>query len=106
MLGKNLPLRYFIHDPQIVDRPFLAIPEIHLGPVHIPEISLFGLVGDIHVDSLALALACMILILVTCWCIVPMLTSERAGGAGQSLLEMFCGFIEDLTKGQMGSAYK
>lgn len=106
MLGKNLPLSYFIHDPQIANRPFLEIPELHLGQIHTPKLALFGTVGDIHVDTLGLALACMILILVTCWCIVPLLTSERAGGAGQSLLEMFCGFIEEITKGQMGSAYK
>ncbi len=29
-----------------------------------------------------------------------------AGGKGQALLEMFYGFIEEITKGQMGSVYK
>src|SRR5579883_546328 len=106
MLGKNLLLRYFIHDPKIVERPFLVIPAINLGPIHTTRCIPFGLIGDIHVDSLALAAACMAIILLTCWCIVPRLTSDEAGGAGQSLLEMYYGFIEEITKGQMGSAYK
>lgn len=106
MLGKNLLLRYFIHDPKIVERPFLVIPAINLGPIHTQRLIPFGVIGDIHVDSLALAAACMGIILLVCWCIVPRLTSDEAGGPGQSLLEMYYGFIEEITKGQMGSAYK
>src|SRR6516162_8188878 len=93
MLGKNLLLSYFIDDPSITKAYFLGIPAL-------------GTVGNIHVDTLALALACMIIILMACWLVVPRLTSENAGGTGQSLLEMYYGFIDEITKGQMGSAYK
>jgi F-type H+-transporting ATPase subunit a len=106
MLGKNLTLSYFINDPRISNAPFLETPAIDIGHFHIEKMSPFGTIGEIHVDSLVLAVLCMILILVTCWCIVPRLTSENAGGTGQSLLEMYYGFIEDITKDQIGSPYK
>ncbi len=93
MLGKNLPLSYFVHDPQICQSPFLGIPAL-------------GNVGDIHVDTLAFALTSMVLILVTAAIITPRLTAENAGDSGQNLFEMFYEFIVNLTKGQMGHAYK
>ena len=93
MLGKNLPLSYFVHDPKICDSPFLGIRAL-------------GNTGDIHVDTIALAVTSMILILGTAAIITPKLTADSAGGTGQNLFEMFYEFIADLTKGQMGHAYK
>jgi F-type H+-transporting ATPase subunit a len=93
MLGKNLTLSYFIQDPQFSNAPFLGIPAL-------------GTIGSIHVDTIALTILCMSIILVTAAVVRPGLTGESAGGNGQALLEMFYGFIEEITKGQMGSAYK
>lgn len=93
MLGKNLPLSYFVHNPSICDAPFLGI-------------SALGKTGDIHVDTIALTLVSMTLILGTAAIITPRLTAENAGGTGQSLLEMYYDFMLGLTKGQMGDAYK
>ena len=93
MLGKNLPLSYFVHDSTICDAPFLGI-------------SALGKTGDLHVDTIALTLVSMGLILGTAAILTPRLTAENAGGTGQSLLEMYYNFTLDLTKGQMGDAYK
>jgi F-type H+-transporting ATPase subunit a len=93
MLGKNLPLSYFVHDPQICDSPFLGI-------------SALGKTGDIHVDTIGLTIVSMVLILGTVAAITPRLTAENSGGPGQTLLEMYYDFMVNLTEGQIGSAYK
>jgi F-type H+-transporting ATPase subunit a len=93
MLGKNLPLSYFLNDPQICNSSFLGIPAL-------------GSVGSIHVDTILLSVACMAIILSAAAMITPRLTAEHAGGDGQSFLEMLYGFVEDITKGQIGSTYK
>lgn len=93
MLGNNLPLSYFIHDPKICDSAFLGIQAM-------------GKTGDIHVDTIALAAVSMTIILGSADLITPSLTSENAGGVGQNLLEMYYDFIAYLTKDQMGHAYK
>jgi F-type H+-transporting ATPase subunit a len=93
MLGKNLPLSYFVHDPQICDKPFLGVAAL-------------GKTGDIHVDTIALSLVGMTLILGTAAILTPRLSSENAGGPGQSLLEMYYDFMAGLTKDQMGDSYK
>ncbi len=93
MLGKNLPLSYFVHDSQICDAPFLGI-------------SALGKTGDLHVDTIALTLVSMVLILGTAAILTPRLTAENAGDLGQSLLEMYYDFMVGLTKGQMGDVYK
>lgn len=93
MLGKNLPLSYFIHDPQICNSPFLGIPAL-------------GTIGNIHVDTILLSAGCMAFILSAAALITPHLTSERSGDDGQNFLELLYGFIEDITKGQIGSTYK
>ena len=92
MLGKNLPLSYFVHDQQICNSPFLGIQAL-------------GKVGDIHVDTIALAATSMAIILVIAALITPRLTADSAGGTGQNLLELFYTFIRDLTGSQMGHAY-
>ncbi len=92
-LGKNLPLSYFVHDPQICNSPFLGIPAL-------------GTVGSIHVDTIVLTAACMALILSAAALITPHLTADRAGNAGQNFLELLYGFVEDITKGQIGHKYK
>jgi len=81
MLGKNLPLSYFVHDPKICDQPFLGIAAL-------------GKTGDIHVDTIALSLVGMTLILGTAAVLIPRLTGENAGGPGQNLLEMYYEFID------------
>lgn len=93
MLGKNLPLSYFVQDPQICNSAFLGIPAL-------------GKTGDIHVDTIGLTIVSMVLILGTAAIVTPRLTAEDAGGTGQNLLEMYYDFILGLTKGQMGDAYK
>jgi len=93
MLGKNLPLSYFVHDAQICNSPFLGMPAL-------------GRTGDIHVDTIGLAALSMAIILVAAVLITPRLTSENAGGTGQNLLELYYQFIADLTEGQMGHAFK
>lgn len=93
MLGKNLPLSYFVNDPALSNSYFLGIPQL-------------GTVGDIHVDTLALSWGCMIFILGAAAVITPSLTAESAGGKGQAVLEGVYGFIEDICKGQMGHHYK
>lgn len=93
MLGKNLPLSYFVHDPALNNSNFLGIPQL-------------GHVGDIHVDTLVLSWACMAFILGAAAVITPSLTSEGAGSKGQAIVEGIYGFIEDLCKGQMGHHYK
>jgi F-type H+-transporting ATPase subunit a len=101
MLGKNLPLSYFVHDPNFNNANFLAIPQ--LGFPGIPQLGHFG---DIHVDTLIMSWTCMALILGGALLITPFLTSENAGGKGQAVLESTYLFIEDLCKGQMGDRYK
>ncbi len=93
MLGKNLPLSYFVHDPSIVNQNFLGIPQL-------------GHIGDIHVDTLALSAACMLFILGAAAVVTPSLTSEGAGGKGQAVVESIYMFLEDVCKGQMGHHYK
>jgi len=93
MLGKNLSLSYFVHDPQVCDSSFLGI-------------SALGKTGDIHVDTIGLTLVSMFGILATAAIITPRLTTENAGGVGQNLLEMYYDFMAGLTKGQMGDVYK
>jgi F-type H+-transporting ATPase subunit a len=93
MLGKNLPLSYFIHDQQICNSSFLGIPSL-------------GTIGSIHVDTILLAFGCMATILLVAAFITPHLTSEDGGSGGQNFLELLYGFIEDITKGQIGSSYK
>ena len=93
MLGKNLPLSYFVHDPQLCNSPFLGIHAL-------------GKTGDIHVDTIGLSLVSMVIILGTAAIVTPRLTAQTAGGTGQNLLEMYYDFIAGLTKGQMGDAYK
>jgi F-type H+-transporting ATPase subunit a len=93
MLGKNLPLSYFVHDSGICDQPFLGVPAL-------------GTVGDIHVDTIALSIASMVLILGVSAMIAPRLTTQNAGGPVQVIAELYYDFIANLTKGQMGDAYK
>jgi F-type H+-transporting ATPase subunit a len=93
VLGENLPLSYFVHDPKICNAPFLGVPGL-------------GTVGDIHVDTIAMTVAAMTLILGTAAVITPKLTFESAGGTGQNVLEMYYDFIEDMAKGQIGHVYK
>ncbi len=93
MLGKNLPLSYFLQDPKICDAPFLGI-------------SALGKTGDIHVDTIAISLTSMVLILGVSAIIAPRLTAQNAGGPAQNIAEMYYEFIANLTKGQMGDAYK
>jgi F-type H+-transporting ATPase subunit a len=102
MLGKNLTLSSVVHDPAICDARFLGLPPLQLGPLSID----LGTYGAIHVDTLALTLFSMALILGFALIVRPGLTSERPGGIGQHILEMYYEFMEDLTKGQMGDAYK
>ena len=93
MLGKNLPLSYFVKDPAIANAPFLGIPGL-------------GTVGDIHIDTLILSWSCMAIILGVAAVIVPTMTSSGPGNKGQAVLEGIYTFILDLCKGQMGHNYK
>ncbi|MBX9571650.1 MAG: F0F1 ATP synthase subunit A [Candidatus Obscuribacterales bacterium] len=93
MLGKNLPLSYFVHDPAVTNSYFLGIPQL-------------GTVGDIHIDTLILSWSCMGLILAGAAVIVPTMTSKGPGHAGQAVIEGIYTFILDLCKGQMGHHYK
>jgi F-type H+-transporting ATPase subunit a len=93
MQGNNLTLRYFVHNPNICDSWFLGTPTL-------------GRVGEIHVDTIALAITGMAIVLVSAALIVPRLTSDNAGGMGQNILELYYQFIANLTKEQMGDAYK
>jgi F-type H+-transporting ATPase subunit a len=101
MLGKNIPLSYFVQDANFNHSNFLAIPQIGF-----PGITQLGQLGDIHVDTLVLSWACMALILTGALIIKPFLTSEGAGGKGQAVLESIYGFLEDLCKGQMGDHWR
>lgn len=93
MLGKNLPLSTFLNDPGLSNSNFLGIPQL-------------GHVGDIHIDTLVLAWACMSGILAFAAIVTPSLKADGAGGKGQAILEGVYGFLEDLCKGQMGHDYK
>ncbi|MBX9685282.1 MAG: F0F1 ATP synthase subunit A [Candidatus Obscuribacterales bacterium] len=93
MLGKNLPLSYFVHDQALNNSYFLGLPQL-------------GHVGDIHIDTLILSATCMAVILLGAAIVTPTLTSDGAGGKGQAIAEGIYGFIEDLCKGQMGHHYK
>jgi F-type H+-transporting ATPase subunit a len=97
-LGNNLALKDLVHDPSLTEAPFLGLTQ--LGPWQ-P-----GTYGDIHIDTLALTAATMGLILAAALVVRPTLTAKGAGGVGQQLFEMYYAFIEDLTKGQIGDAYK
>jgi F-type H+-transporting ATPase subunit a len=93
MLGNNLTLSSIVHDPSICNAPFLGIPQL-------------GTYGEIHVDTIGMALAGMGIILASSVVVCSNLTAERGGSAGQNLFEMYYGFIKDLCEGQMGSVYK
>jgi F-type H+-transporting ATPase subunit a len=93
MLGNNLPLSNFVHDPSFNNSYFLGIPQL-------------GTYGDLHVDTLVLSWMCMGTVLLGAAIVTPSLTSDSAGGKGQAVVESIYGFIEDLCKGQMGHHYK
>lgn len=90
MLGKNLHLDQFIHDPAVTG---ISVPG-------------FGTLGSIHVDTLVLSWVCMGGILAAGGLIARSLVVEGAGGKGQMLIEMYYSFIDDLAKGTIGHHYK
>ena len=98
MLGKNLPLSYFVHDPTFNNTSFLALPQLGFPGL--------GHLGDIHMDTLILSWTCMGLILGAALIITPVLTSQAAGSKGQAVMEATYLFLEDICKGQMGERYK
>ncbi len=87
MLGHNLPLETLL--PETANIPFFN------GPL-----------GAVHADTILLSWGCMGLILLGAGMVTPRMVAEGAGGKGQAVLEMAYGFIEDVTKGQIGHDYK
>ncbi len=92
MLGHNLPLRALMNGNPLMDNYFF-VPAL-------------GKVGDIHVDTILTAWACMVVVLASSAYVTQSLTAEGPGGKGQAVLEGVYGFILDLCKGQMGHHYR
>ncbi|MBI4534437.1 MAG: F0F1 ATP synthase subunit A [Candidatus Melainabacteria bacterium] len=88
MLGKNLHLSQFVHDPAI------------------NNLNVLGPLGDVHVDTLILSWICMGGILGAAALITPKLVVDGAGGKGQAVLEMIYSFTQEIAKGQIGHSYR
>jgi F-type H+-transporting ATPase subunit a len=89
VLGKNLLLSQFVHNPEINQISVLGKP-----------------LGDVHVDTLALSAACMLGILAYSAWLAPRLVLDGPGGVNQAISESLYGFLDDLAHGQIGALYK
>lgn len=88
MLGKNLQLAQFVHEPSIT------------------SINVVGPLGNIHVDTLVLTWTCMAFVLGAAAVITPAMVVEGPGGKAQAVVEMLYTFLDDLAHGQIGATWR
>lgn len=95
LLLKQMPGCEHIVMPAPINGLFL---KLHIDPA--------AFIGDIHIDTLAIAFICMCLILIVCAALTQNLVVDGAGNKLQATLESVYTFISDFCEGAIGHDYK
>ncbi|HEY9792633.1 MAG TPA: FoF1 ATP synthase subunit a [Candidatus Obscuribacterales bacterium] len=97
-LGNNLPLASVPGFGQTAEHNFL--------PFDLPLLGHMGTWGDVHIDTIVLAWACMLGILAAAAVVRPMLTANGPGNKVQAVTEMLYDFCKGIAKEQIHDQWR